>query len=74
MRGRWEYRLAGAPDPVATANLRWLSGYRHPRYGIPAKAAALRASANNRRNCNLNLDASRSQAVARAQELGLLEG
>jgi hypothetical protein len=40
----WEYRLAGAPDPVATANLRWLSGYRHPRYGIPAQAAALRAA------------------------------
>jgi hypothetical protein len=40
----WEYRLAGAPDPVATANLRWLSGYRHPRCGIPAQAAALRAA------------------------------
>jgi hypothetical protein len=40
----WEYRLAGAPDPVATANLRWLSGYRHPRYRIPAAAAALRAA------------------------------
>ena len=40
----WEYRLVGAPDPVATANLRWLAGYRHPRYGIPALAAALRAA------------------------------
>jgi hypothetical protein len=40
----WEYRLAGAPDPVGTANLRWLSGYRHPRYGVPAVAAALRAA------------------------------
>lgn len=40
----WQYRLAGAPDPVATANLRWLSGYRHPRYGIPELAAALRVA------------------------------
>ena len=40
----WEYRLVGAPDPIATANLRWLAGYRHPRHGIPAVAAALRAA------------------------------
>lgn len=40
----WEYRLAGALDPVATANLRWLAGYRHPRYGIPALAEVLRAA------------------------------
>ena len=33
----WEYRLVGAPDPVATANLRWLSGYRHPRHDIPER-------------------------------------
>ena len=32
---RWEYRLAGAPDPIATANLRWLAGYRHPRHRLP---------------------------------------
>jgi hypothetical protein len=38
----WEYRLVGALDPVATANLRWLAGYRHPRYGLPALARALR--------------------------------
>ena len=31
----WEYRLVGALDPIATANLRWLSGYRHPRYSVP---------------------------------------
>jgi len=31
----WEYRLVGAPDPIATANLRWLAGYRHPRHGLP---------------------------------------
>jgi len=40
----WEYRLAGALDPVATANLRWLAGYRHPRYRVPQPAAALRAA------------------------------
>jgi hypothetical protein len=40
----WEYRLAGALDPIGTANLRWLAGYRHPRYGIPALAGALRAA------------------------------
>ncbi len=40
----WEYRLVGVLDPIATANLRWLSGYRHPRYGVPPSAAALRAA------------------------------
>jgi hypothetical protein len=40
----WEYRLVGALDPTATANLRWLSGYRHPRFGVPPVAAALRAA------------------------------
>src|SRR5205823_8082006 len=40
----WEYRLVGAPDPIVTANLRWLSGYRHPRYGVPPVAAVLRAA------------------------------
>lgn len=40
----WEYRLVGALDAIATANLRWLAGYRHPRYGIPALAGALRAA------------------------------
>jgi len=29
----WEYRVAVEPDPVWPANLRWLSGYRHPRFG-----------------------------------------
>lgn len=29
----WDYRLVGEPDPVWAANLRWLSGYRHPRFG-----------------------------------------
>jgi hypothetical protein len=29
----WDYRLVGEPDPVWGANLRWLAGYRHPRFG-----------------------------------------
>lgn len=27
----WEHRLLGGIDPVLNANVRWLSGYRHPR-------------------------------------------
>lgn len=38
----WEYQLRGAPDPVVTANLRWLAGYRHPRHWVPGTAAVLR--------------------------------
>lgn len=37
----WEYRLVGATDPVVTANLRWLAGYRHPRHWVAGVAAAL---------------------------------
>ncbi|MFC1414155.1 TnsA-like heteromeric transposase endonuclease subunit [Streptacidiphilus sp. N1-12] len=29
----WHYRITQPPDPVLEANVRWLSGYRHPRYG-----------------------------------------
>lgn len=29
----WDYRLVGEPGPVRAANLRWLAGYRHPRFG-----------------------------------------
>ncbi|MFD7596305.1 TnsA-like heteromeric transposase endonuclease subunit [Kitasatospora sp. NPDC059812] len=29
----WDYRIARPPDPVLAANVRWLSGYRHPRHG-----------------------------------------
>jgi hypothetical protein len=29
----WDYRLVGEPGPVWAANLRWLAGYRHPRFG-----------------------------------------
>lgn len=28
----WEYRLVGAVEPTLAGNMRWLSGYRHPRY------------------------------------------
>lgn len=29
----WDFRLVGEPHPVWAANLRWLAGYRHPRFG-----------------------------------------
>jgi len=32
----WDYRRIGALDPVLAANLRWLAGYRHPRYAMSA--------------------------------------
>jgi len=38
----WEYRLAGAADPVVAANVRWLAGYRHPRHYRGEPAAGLR--------------------------------
>lgn len=38
----WEYRLVGCPDPIVTANVRWLAAYRHPRHLLPEVAAALR--------------------------------
>ncbi len=31
----WDYRRAGELDPVRAANLRWLAGYRHPRFADP---------------------------------------
>lgn len=40
----WEYRRVGALDPIVAANLRWLSGYRHPRTHRPGIAAALEAT------------------------------
>ena len=36
----WQYRLVHEPDPVITANVRWLAGYRHPRCRRPALAVA----------------------------------
>ncbi len=37
----WEYQRAGELGPVRAANLRWLSGYRHPRFAQPGLAARL---------------------------------
>ncbi|WP_435881686.1 TnsA-like heteromeric transposase endonuclease subunit [Streptomyces xanthochromogenes] len=37
----WSYRLAGPPDPVLVANVRWLAGYRHPRYAAGSLMPAL---------------------------------
>lgn len=37
----WRYEVAGAPDPVFMANVRWLSGYRHRRYDLPEVTGAL---------------------------------
>ena len=31
----WEFRVVGEPDPVWAANLRWIAGYRHPRFANP---------------------------------------
>ena len=42
--GNWSFRLVHELEPVLVANVRWLSGYRHPRYGVPPLAAALRAA------------------------------
>ncbi|BCI90630.1 TnsA-like heteromeric transposase endonuclease subunit [Mycobacterium kansasii] len=28
----WEYRLVGGVEPILAGNVRWLSGYRHPRH------------------------------------------
>jgi hypothetical protein len=38
----WNYRLVGVPDPIVTANLRWLAGYRHPRHDLPDVREVLR--------------------------------
>jgi hypothetical protein len=37
----WEYDRIGELPPVRAANLRWLAGYRHPRYARAAVMAAL---------------------------------
>jgi hypothetical protein len=39
----WEYQRAAELDPVHAANLRWLAGYRHPRYVQPELAERPRA-------------------------------
>jgi hypothetical protein len=37
----WGYQRAGELSLVHGANLRWLSGYRHPRFAQPGLAARL---------------------------------
>lgn len=37
----WDYRRSGGLDPVLTENVRWLSRYRHHRFGVPEIAAVL---------------------------------
>ena len=31
----WTFRMVGDPDPVWAANLRWIAGFRHPRFADP---------------------------------------
>ncbi|GGV75426.1 hypothetical protein GCM10010228_39020 [Streptomyces massasporeus] len=40
----WSYKRVGVIDPVQAANLRWLSGYRHPRIRRELVAECLRAA------------------------------
>ena len=49
----WDYRLAGEPDPVWAANLRWLAGYRHPRFG----------DASTLKNCSSLFSPARSRSA-----------
>lgn len=39
----WDFERVGVLDPVLAANLRWLSGHRHPRVRREPVAAGLRA-------------------------------
>jgi hypothetical protein len=39
----WDYGLVGAVDPIRSANLRWLAGYRHPRHWVSSTVEAVRA-------------------------------
>jgi hypothetical protein len=38
----WSFRLVHEIEPVLAANVRWLSGYRHPRYWDPGLGPLLR--------------------------------
>jgi TnsA-like endonuclease N terminal len=40
--GCWSFRLVHEPDPVLAANVRWLSGYRHPRHADQVLGPLLR--------------------------------
>jgi hypothetical protein len=35
----WSYRLVGRVDAIEAGNVRWLTGYRHPRYRTAATVA-----------------------------------
>ncbi|MHC0433432.1 TnsA-like heteromeric transposase endonuclease subunit [Streptomyces sp. O3] len=37
----WQYRVAPSADPVVVGNVRWLSGYRHPRCAGGVRPGAL---------------------------------
>lgn len=37
----WEYRLVSSVEPILVGNMRWLAGYRHPRYDHPVVAGLL---------------------------------
>src|SRR5260370_26294215 len=39
--GNWSFRLVHELEPVLGANVRWLSGYRHPRHGDRSLGPAL---------------------------------
>ncbi|WP_307841214.1 TnsA-like heteromeric transposase endonuclease subunit [Streptomyces endocoffeicus] len=39
--GCWSFALVHEPDPVEMANVRWLSGYRHPRNRVSDVAKRL---------------------------------
>jgi hypothetical protein len=41
----WAYRVVGPVEPVRAANLRWLAGYRHPRFAVSEALAAAVAAA-----------------------------
>lgn len=38
----WRYQVASATNPIVTANVWWLAGYRHPRHHLLAVVAMLR--------------------------------
>ncbi|WP_371476392.1 TnsA-like heteromeric transposase endonuclease subunit [Kitasatospora sp. NBC_00315] len=46
----WVYRRLRAPDPVVVGNVRWLAGYRHPRFrgALEVEAAVMEAFADPR--------------------------
>ncbi|MEU2929532.1 TnsA-like heteromeric transposase endonuclease subunit [Streptomyces sp. NPDC007251] len=45
----WQYRVEPAADPVVVANVRWLSGYRHPRCAGSVRPGRLRDVFTSRR-------------------------